>query len=71
MYVYGILEEQEREENAKRKFADAGMKNFNTEGVSLVSVQAKPLLAKPRSLSLAELPLMLSLSRRVETQTVR
>lgn len=63
MYVYGIIADQEK---AKQQVASAISNKMNEE--AKLSATPKPLLTKPRSLSLAAFPMTLPSSRKEEIE---
>jgi soluble lytic murein transglycosylase-like protein len=66
MYVYGVLAKQE---TGTENLALFGTRKIAATEVS-ANLVARPLMTKPRSLSLAELPLTLPVSRKSQTETV-
>lgn len=65
MYVYGVLAKQDK---AAENLAIIGTKKVAAAEMEAdMNNLAKPLMTKPRNLSLAELPLTLPVSRRADT----
>lgn len=68
MYVYNVLDKEENSKNNANAFASLPSV-MSKEAMMLGNKDAKPLLTKPHTLSLAELPLTLPVSRRTETSS--
>jgi hypothetical protein len=64
MYVYNVLAKQDK---SAETLASIGTEQFASAEVEATPILARPLYLKPHSLSLAELPLTLPVSRRADT----
>lgn len=66
MHVYAVLEKQDK---GREDLALLGIPNFVATEIA-IDAPAKPMMTKPRALSLAELPLTLPVSRKSQSDTV-